>query len=135
MTILISAMCETLGGFYDLLFDCIDRHAEVSLMIQLVIKSITSDFFLFLQSYSEQPLLCFVFENERKSITHNGILQCNIHTEQSRLQNYNIEDEPVCLLDTMRQDYVQGQLTYSDVFHTVWAALIAAGDTTSVSVR
>ena len=52
-----------------------------------------------------------------------------------KLKNYNAEDESVCLLDTMRQDYLQGRFTYSDVFHTVWTSLIAAGDTTSVSVR
>ena len=46
-----------------------------------------------------------------------------------------MEDEPVFLLDTMHQDYLQGQFTYSDVFHTVWSSLIAGGRTTSVSVR
>ena len=41
--------------------------------------------------------------------------------------------DPVCLLDTVRQDYVQGKFTYSDIFHTVQAMLIAAADTTSVA--
>jgi|ERR1719284_684572 len=44
---------------------------------------------------------------------------------------YNIEDEPTCLLDTMRQDYVKGKFTYSDIFHTMQSMLIAAIDTTS----
>ena len=74
---IILALCKSVGGFYDFVFDCIDSHAE----------------------------------------------------------NFNPEDEPVCLLDTMRQDYLQHKFTYSDVFHTVWASLIAAGDTTSVSIR
>ena len=39
--------------------------------------------------------------------------------------------EPSCLLDTMRQDYVKGKFTYSDIFHTVQSMLIAAIDTTS----
>ena len=41
--------------------------------------------------------------------------------------------DPVCLLDTIRRDYVQGKFTYSDIFHTVQAMLIAAADTTSVA--
>ena len=31
----------------------------------------------------------------------------------------------------MRQDYVKGKFTYSDIFHTVQSMLIAAIDTTS----
>ena len=31
----------------------------------------------------------------------------------------------------MRQDYVKGKFTYSDIFHTVQVMLIAAIDTTS----
>ena len=35
------------------------------------------------------------------------------------------------MLDTMRQDYVEGRFTYSDIFHTIQSMLIAAIDTTS----
>ena len=48
------------------------------------------------------------------------------------LRHLNAILDPVCLLDTVRQDYVQGKFTYSDIFHTVQSMLIAAADTTSV---
>ena len=35
-------------------------------------------------------------------------------------------------MDTVRQGYVQGDFTYSDIFHTVQSMLIAAADTTSI---
>ena len=35
------------------------------------------------------------------------------------------------MLDTMRQDYVEGRFTYSDIFHTIQSMFIAAIDTTS----
>ena len=33
----------------------------------------------------------------------------------------------------MRKDFLANRFTYSDVFHTVWMSIIAAGDTTSMS--
>jgi len=46
-------------------------------------------------------------------------------------KNYNADSENTCLLDATYQDYKNGVFSFSDMFHTVQALLIAAADTTS----
>lgn len=56
-----------------------------------------------------------------------NLLECiDNHAKQ-----FDVDDQPVCLLDTMQRDYQKGIFTYSDMFHTVQSMLIGSADTVS----
>ena len=56
-----------------------------------------------------------------------NLLECvDNHAKQ-----FNVDDQPVCLLDAMQRDYQKGLFTYSDMFHTVQSLLIGSADTVS----
>ena len=58
-----------------------------------------------------------------------NLLECvDNHAKQ-----FNVDDQPVCLLDAMQRDYQKGLFTYSDMFHTVQVVLIGSADTVSES--